>query len=176
MDEIKGKRVAILVEEEYQDQEVWYPYYRLKEAGATVKVLGTGKAEYKSKFGYPIKPDAHVGDVGVDDFDCVIVPGGWAPDRLRRHAKVNQFVAEADAKKKLIAAICHASSVLVSAHILRGRTITSFPAVKDDAVYAGAKWVDREVCVDGNLITSRQPDDLPAFCAEIIEALKQVRE
>lgn len=170
---LQGKRAAILVEDLYQDQEVWYPYYRLKEAGAEVVVVGTGKKEYKSKHGYPITADVSAEQVSAKEFDGVVVPGGYAPDLLRRYPAVVQLVKEANQQGKLIGAICHAGWVLVSAGILRGKTVTCFSAIKDDVVNAGATFVDREVIRDGNLVTSRKPDDLPAFMRTFLEALQE---
>ena len=171
---LQGTRVAILVEDLYQDQEVWYPYYRLKEAGAEVVVVGTGsKKEYKGKYGYPITADTPAEQVSASDFDAVIVPGGYAPDILRRYPAVIRLVTEANRQGKVIGAICHAGWVLCSAGILRGKTVTCFSAIKDDVVHAGATFVDREVVRDGTLITSRKPDDLPAFMRTIIEALQE---
>ena len=170
---LQGKRIALLVEDLYQDQEVWYPYYRLKEAGAGIVVIGTGsKSEYKGKYGYPITPETTAEQVSASEFDAVIVPGGYAPDILRRYPAVIRLVKEANAQGKIIGAICHAGWVLCSAGILRGKTVTCFSAIKDDVVNAGATFVDREVVRDGNLITSRKPDDLPAFMRTIIEALE----
>ena len=170
---VQGKRVAILVEDLYQDQEVWYPYYRLKEAGAEVVVVGTGKSEYKSKHGYPITADASADRVSAAEFDAVIIPGGYAPDLLRRDPAVVRFVKEAHRQGNVIGAICHAGWVLCSAGILRGKTVTCFSAIKDDVVNAGAAYVDREVVRDGNLVTARKPDDLPAFMRTILEALQE---
>ena len=168
---LRGKRVAILVEDLYQDQEVWYPYYRLKEAGVEVVLVGTGKKEYKGKYGYPAAPETTIEQVSAAAFDGVIVPGGYAPDLLRRYPAVIRFVSEAHRQGKVIGAICHAGWVLCSAGVFRGKTATCFSAIKDDIVNAGATYVDREVVRDGNLITSRQPDDLPAFVRTILEAL-----
>lgn len=170
--ELKGKRVAVLVEDLYQDQEVWYPIYRLREAGATALAVGTGsKTLYKSKYGYEITADADVHQLSAGDVDGVIIPGGYAPDILRRYDAVNRFVREVFTQGKVLASICHGSWVLCSAGVLRGKTSTSFFAIKDDVVNAGSKWVDQEVCVDGNLITARKPDDLPAFLREVLKAL-----
>jgi len=165
------KKVLILVEVEFQDMEAMYPYYRLKEAGFEVKVAGSDAKVYKGKYGYPLKTDGKIDDFKVDDFDAVVIPGGWAPDYMRRNKVMVDFVKEMNEKGKVVAAICHAASLLVSADILKNRKMTCFMAVKDDAVNAGANFVDEEVVVDKNLITSRTPDDLPAFCREIIKAL-----
>ena len=170
---LTGKRVAILVEDLYQDQEVWYPYYRLKEAGVAVVVVGTGKSEYKSKHGYPVVPETTADRVSASEFDGVIVPGGYAPDLLRRFPAVVRLVSEANRQGKVIGAICHAGWVLCSADVLRGRTATCFSAIKDDVVNAGATYVDREVVRDGNLVTSRKPDDLPAFMRTFLAALQE---
>jgi protease I len=169
---LSGKRVAILAEELYQELELWYPLLRMREAGADVSVIGTGSAEeYSSKHGYPVAVDSAVEEVSADDFDAVIIPGGYAPDRMRRYPALVRFVQEMDAKGKVVAAICHAGWVLASADILKGRTATCFFAIKDDLVNAGAAYVDEPVVRDGNLITSRVPDDLPVFCRAIMEAL-----
>lgn len=170
---LTGKRVAILVEDLYQDQEVWYPYYRLQEAGATVLFVGTGKSDYKGKFGYPLNAEVSADQVSASEFDGVVIPGGYAPDLLRRVPSVLRLVREANQQGKVIGAICHAGWVLCSAHVLRGKTVTCFSAIKDDVVNAGARYVDRAVVRDGNLITSRRPDDLPAFLRTIIDALQE---
>lgn len=168
---LKGKKVMILIEAEYEDLEVHYPRLRLIEEGAQVVSAGTGADSYTGKRGYPIKVDGKIADYDPKDFDAVIIPGGWAPDRLRTHDNVVQFVRRADQAGKIVAAICHAGSLLVSADIVRGKTLTSYVAVRDDLKAAGAEWVDRSVVVDGRLITSRFPADLPDFCREIIKAL-----
>jgi len=171
---LKGKRVAILAENLYQEMELWVPYYRLKEAGAAVKVIGTGSAKsYTSKHGYPVTVDAPADEVKAKDFDAVVIPGGYAPDMMRRSTAMVGLVREAFQQGKVVAAICHAGWMLCSAGILKGKTATCFHAIKDDMVNAGARYVDEEVVVDGNLITSRKPDDLPAFCREIVKALEK---
>ena len=168
---LAGKRVAVLAEDNYEDLELWYPLLRMREAGAETFVVGTGNSSYTSKHGYPVAVDAEAGMVDAAQFDAIIVPGGWAPDRLRRFASVLRLVKDADEQGKIIGAICHAGSVLVSAQVLKGRTMTCVKAIKDDVVNAGANYVDQEVVRDGNLVTSRTPDDLPAFCAELVAAI-----
>ncbi|OGP61213.1 MAG: protease [Deltaproteobacteria bacterium RBG_13_61_14] len=169
---IKGKRVAILVEQLYQELEVWYPYYRLKEEGASVTVVGSGTAkEYPGKYGYPIAVDKNVDQVKPGDFDAVVIPGGYAPDHLRRFPRMVELVKKVYEQGGVIAAICHAGWMLASADIIRGVKCTSFFAIKDDMKNAGGKWEDSEVVVDQRIITSRKPDDLPAFCRELIKAL-----
>jgi protease I len=166
-----ARTVAILVEDVYQEMEVWYPAYRLREAGYKTLFIGTGKPEYKSKLGYPCKAEGDIKEVQAKDFDGLVVPGGFAPDYLRRSPEVLEFVAAMDKSGKPIGAICHAAWVLCSAGILKGRRATCFFAIKDDVINAGAKYLDQEVVVDGNLVTSRKPDDLPAFMREFLKAL-----
>jgi len=145
----------------------------LKEAGAEVVVVGSGSAEtYKGKSGTIAKPDVNVDQVNAADFEGIVIPGGYAPDVMRRHPKMVQLVKSIFEAGKVVAAICHAGWMLASAEILSGKTVTSFFAIKDDLVHAGADWVDQEVVVDGNLITSRTPDDLPAFMRAVIAAMK----
>jgi protease I len=171
---LKGKRIAILAENLYQEMELWVPYYRLKEEGAEVKVVGAGGAtSYASKHGYPVNVDAQAEAVSAMELDAVIVPGGYAPDMMRRHEAMVRLVREAAQHGKVVAAICHAGWMLASADVVRGKEVTSFFSIKDDMVNAGARWVDRDVVVDGTLITSRRPDDLPAFCREIVRALSK---
>lgn len=167
-------KVAVLIEEHYQTLELWYPYLRLREDGIQTVLVGPGRQkEYTSKEGYPAEEELHIKDADIPEFDAVIIPGGYAPDVLRRDSNINNFVKEMFEAGKLVAAICHAGSVLVSAGILAGKKATCFYAIKDDVVNAGARYVDEEVVVDGNLITSRSPYDLPAFCREIIKFLKE---
>ncbi len=169
-----GKRIAILAENLYQEMELWVPYYRLQEAGAVVQVIGTGTAKaYTSKHGYPVHVTASAEDVKGTDFDAVVIPGGYAPDLMRRSPAMVRLVREAFDAGKVVAAICHAGWVLCSAGVLQGKTATGFFSIKDDIVNAGARFVDQEVVVDGNLITFRKPDDLPAFCRELIHALEK---
>lgn len=169
---LKGKKVIILVENLYQDLEFWVPYYRLKEEGAEVTVVGSGSARsYTSKYGYPVEVDKEAKEIDVSQYDGVIIPGGYAPDLMRRYPEMVRVVREAYERGKVVAAICHAGWMLASAGILRGKRVTGFFAIKDDLIHAGATYVDAEVVRDGKLITSRKPDDLPSFCREIINTL-----
>jgi len=163
-----GRKIAILVEKDYQDMEVWYPYFRLQEAGHKVVTIGVKQTNYVGKYGYPIECDRTIDKVRAADFDGVLVPGGWAPDFLRLSPKVLKFVRDMDKAGMLVASICHAGWVLASADIVKGRTLTSYVAIKDDMTNAGAKWVDKETVVDKNLITARTPFDLPAFLRAIL--------
>ncbi|MHB1416410.1 MAG: type 1 glutamine amidotransferase domain-containing protein [Chloroflexota bacterium] len=170
---LKGKKVAVLVENLYDEKELWYPTIRLKEEEAEVTLVGPAKGNtYESKHGMPATADVAAADVKGGDFDAVIIPGGYSPDHMRRTPAMVEFVKDANAKGKVIGAICHAGWMLVSADALRGKKATSFYSIKDDLVAAGAKWVDEEVVRDGNLVTSRNPNDLPVFCRTIIGALE----
>ncbi len=170
--ELQGKKIIILVEQMYNDLEFWYPYYRLKEAGAEVVVVGSGSSEeYTGKSGIPCKADASAEQVSAADFDGIVIPGGYAPDHMRRYPSMVKLVKNFFEAGKVVAAICHAGWMLASADIVKDRTLTSFFAIKDDLAHAGANWIDQEVVVDGKLITSRKPDDLPAFMKAIIAAL-----
>lgn len=170
--QLNGKKIIILVETFYNEFEFWYPYYRLKEAGAKVTVVGSGSAEvYHSKIGLPVTVDTTADRVSVADFDGVVIPGGYAPDHMRRYPAMVNLVNAFDAAGKPVAAICHAGWMLASADIVRDRTVTSYFSIKDDLINAGGRWVDQEVVVDANLVTSRTPDDLPAFMRAMIALL-----
>jgi len=169
---LQDKKVALLVEDMYNEFEFWYPYYRLKEAGVEVVVVGSGRTSvFQSKLGMPVTSDVAADDVAAADFNGVVIPGGYAPDIMRRYPKMVQLVKEISVSGKPVATICHAGWMLCSAGIVNGRTVTSFFAIKDDLVNAGAEWVDQAVCIDGNLITSRTPDDLPVFMKAVLKAL-----
>jgi protease I len=175
MAQLAGKRVAVLLERDYQELEVWYPYYRMKEEGAEVLLVAPeAKKEYPSKLGYPAVSDVAAGKVRAGDFHAIVIPGGWRPDYMRRSEAMVQFVRDAAKAGIVLAAICHGGWMLCCTDALRGRRATSFMAIRFDMVNAGATWVDQECVVDGSspkIITSRKPDDLPAFCRAIIEAL-----
>jgi protease I len=168
---LQGKKIAILSGPDYEDMELQYPLYRLKEEGAEVVVAGIGAETYKGKKGYPVTVDAQITDLNARDFDAVVIPGGYAPDHMRRSEDLLTFVREIHDQGKTVAAICHAPWVAVSAGILKGRRVTCVPAIKDDVMNAGADYVDEPVVVDGNLVTSRRPDDLPFFLPAIIDAV-----
>ena len=169
---LQGRHVAILAEDLYEDLELWYPLLRLREAGAEAVVVGPGPGRtHTSKHGYPVEVDRLVGEVDPADFDAVIIPGGYAPDRMRRHPAMVALVRQAALNHKVVAAICHGGWMLASAEVIQGRNVTCFHAIKDDLIHAGARYRDEEVVVDGNIITSRQPSDLPAFCHAILAAL-----
>jgi protease I len=174
--ELQGKRAAILVEQQYQEMEVWYPVYRLREAGCKVTLVGPEAGHsYPSKLGYPAKSDKAAGAVSAKDFDIIVIPGGFAPDFLRRHEAVIRLVSDMAEQGKVVAAICHGPWVLCSTQALKGKRATCFFAIKDDVSNAGAHYVDEEVVRDGNLITSRKPDDLPAFMQAIIQAVREMK-
>ncbi len=174
--ELKGLRAAVLVEQQYQEMEVWYPIYRLREAGCKVTTVGpeAGK-EYPSKLGYPAKADKAAKDVKADDFDLLVIPGGYAPDHMRRHEAMIRLVSDMCEQGKPVAAICHGPWMLCSTQALKGKKATCFFSIKDDVINAGGKHVDAEVVRDGNLITSRKPDDLPAFMQTLIQVAKELK-
>ncbi len=166
------KKIAILATDGFEDAELLYPKIRLKEAGVETEIISLHRREIKGKHGYPLKPDKLVREARVDDYDGVIIPGGTKnPDYLRREKDVLDFVAKINDQNKLVGAICHAGWVLISAKIIKDRKATSYFAIKDDMVNAGAKFEDKPVVVDDNLITSRKPDDLPDFMKEVLKFL-----
>jgi protease I len=169
---LKGKKVAVLVEQLYQEMEVWYPYYRLKEAGADVVMVGpTAGKSYPSKLGYPAIAEVGIDSVDAATYHACVIPGGFAPDYIRRSLATIRFVQALQDANKPLAAICHGPWVLCSTTALRGRKATCFFAIKDDVVNAGASYTDAEVVVDGNIITSRKPEDLPAFTVALMQML-----
>ncbi len=174
MQSLAGKRVLMFVDHVYEDLELWYPKLRLIEEGAEVVVAGpeAGKV-YEGKNGYPCKSDVSYDTVDEKDFDGLVIPGGFAPDKLRRVAKVLELTKQFNTNKKLVAHICHAGWITISAKIMRGYKCTSTPGIKDDIENAGAIWVDEPLVIDRNMVSSRKPDDLPQFCKGIIEVLSK---
>jgi protease I len=170
---LKGKRIAILLDEQYQELEVWYPYYRFLEEGAKVDLVASERNKtYPSKLGYPCVSTAAAEEVKGAEYDAVVVPGGWAPDFMRRNERMIRFIRQCAEAGIVLAAICHGGWMLCCTDALRGRRATSFVAIRHDMLNAGADWVDEECVVDGNLITARKPSDLPAFCKAILQALQ----
>jgi protease I len=167
--ELKGKKAIVFIEQMYNDYEFIYPFYRLREAGAETYIVGpeAGKT-YPGKEGTSARSDLAAKDVNPEEYSVLIIPGGYAPDHMRRHRAMVDLVRSIHEQGKIVAAICHAGWMLASAKILNGLKVTSFFAIKDDLEHAGATWVDEEVVKDNNLITSRTPDDLPAFMRAVI--------
>ena len=171
---LAGKKVAIMIDQQYQEIEVWYPYYRLKEEGAQVVLVAPeGSKTYPSKLGYPCVSDVSASSVKGGDFDAVIVPGGWCPDFMRRDESMIAFIRQCVEAQIILAAVCHGGWMLCCTDGLRNKRATSFVAIRCDMENAGAIWQDAECVVDKNLITARKPDDLPAFLKAIIEALER---
>ncbi len=171
---LRGRRVLVLAESQYQELELWYPVLRFREAGADVVVASPSRgALYASKIGYPVRSDVSVTDVDAIDVDALVIPGGFAPEGMRRSQPLLDLVRKTWENGTIVAAICHAGWVLVSAGIARDRRLTCVPIIRDDVISAGAEYIDVPVVRDGNLITSRLPNDLPAFCAEIAAALRE---
>ena len=165
-------RILMFVGDIYEDLELWYPKYRLQEAGAEVVLAGQKAGEeYEGKNGYPCRSDATIEEMRSADFDGLVIPGGFMPDKLRRDPKVLALVKEFAAAGKLVAAICHAGWIPISAGVYRGVRVTGSPGIKDDLVNAGATWEDAAVVVDRHFVSSRKPDDLPDFCRAILAAL-----
>jgi protease I len=165
-------RILFFVGDMYEDLELWYPYYRLQEEGADCVIAGETMERFDGKNGYPCHPDALIGDMNSADFTALVIPGGFMPDKLRRNEKVLQLTREFDQAGKMIGMICHAGWVPVSAGILRGRTVTSTPGIKDDLINAGATWLDQPLVVDQHLISARRPPDLPDFGGALVAYLK----
>jgi deglycase len=170
---LQGKTILFFAGPLYEDLELWYPKIRLEEEGAGTLVAGTGEKTYQGKRGYPITVDTSVDEITAAEFDGLVIPGGYAPDIMRRSQKLLQLTREIYQAGKPVAFICHAGWVPISAGIVKGKRGTSVGAIKDDLVNAGLLWEDSPVVVDGNLISSRTPADLPQFCKAIIAALEQ---
>lgn len=171
---LQNKRIIQIVSNDFEDLELWYPVLRLREEGATVDIVGKEAGEkYIGKYGVPIVSDLAYTDIDPNEYDAILVPGGWSPDLLRRFDEVLQMVRTMNEQQKPIGQICHAGWVLISANILKGKNVTSTPGIKDDMTNAGAIWHDEPVVVDGNLISSRRPPDLPDYMREFIKVLSQ---
>jgi protease I len=169
---LQGIRLLMFVGDIYEDLEVWYPKLRMIEAGAEVVLAGPeAGVTYAGKNGYPCKSDAAISEVNAADFDGLIVPGGFMPDKLRRDAKVLELVRDFNAAGKLIAAVCHGGWIPISAGVYRGVRVTGSPGIKDDLINAGALWEDAPVVIDRHFVSSRKPDDLPDFCRGILQVL-----
>jgi protease I len=167
-----NKRFLIFVEDVYEDLELWYPKLRTIEAGALVTVAGPEAGQmYAGKHGYPCQSDAAIRDIQSATFDGVIIPGGFSPDKLRRDPKVLDLVRQFAQGGKLVAAICHGGWIPISAGVYKGVKVTGSPGIKDDLVNAGATWLDAPVVVDRHFVSSRKPDDLPAFCEGILDVM-----
>ena len=166
------KKALVLIDDLFQDAEALYPYYRLQEAGFDVDLVGAEAAkEYKGKYGNPLKSDIAASDVNIKDYDAIIIPGGYAPDRMRRKPEMVNIVKAATEKGKVVAVICHGPWMLIEANVVRDKKVTCYFAIKTDVINAGGKYEDKEVVVDGKLVTSRKPSDLPAFMRETLKLL-----
>jgi protease I len=173
---LSGRKIACLVEDGFEDLEFWVPVMRLREEGATVVIVGTGKGEYTGKHCLKAKAQANADAARAADFDAVVIPGGWAPDKLRRSESVKTIVRDAYRQGRIVAAICHAGWVPISAGIVKGHKATGSVAIKDDLENAGATWVDAPAFRDGNLVWGRVVEDIPDFCRELIAALSSLPE
>ncbi len=166
----------IFIENLYQELELWYPLLRLKEEGVETKLVGTGSSDlYSGRNGFPAKPEVTASSITSRDFDGIIIPGGFAPDYLRRYPAIINLVKETFQQGKLIGALCHGPSVLISADIIRGKRITGNRAIRDDIVNAGGEYVDFHAVVDGNILTAQGPNDLPVFMKEVIGFFSQTK-
>ncbi|AZB41610.1 type 1 glutamine amidotransferase [Bacillus sp. FJAT-42376] len=169
---LENKKIIQLASSEFEDLELWYPVLRLKEEGATVHIAGEKQNEtYIGKYGVPVTTDIAFSDVKPEEYDGILVPGGWSPDKLRRYPEVLEMVRYMDQHEKPIGQICHAGWVLISAGILKGRNVTSTPGIKDDMTNAGAIWHDVAVITDGHIVSSRRPPDLPQYAKEFADLL-----
>jgi protease I len=166
-------KALILTASGVEDVEFFYPYYRLREEGIEVDVASPDGEKIVGAHGYRFEPDLSFTDADADDYDLLVLPGGRGPEKVRLRPEAVAITKKMFEADKTVAALCHGPQVLISADVVRGRRATCWPALRDDLKAAGAEYLDQEVVVDGNLITSRKPDDLPAFCREIFAALRQ---
>ena len=171
MNSKKSPKILFFLGEIYEDLELWYPYFRYQEAGCECVIAAEEMKTFRGKNGYPCDPDILLRDVVKEEYDALLIPGGFMPDKLRRNSLVLQLTRWFDETKKPIGMICHAGWIPVSAGILRGRKVTSTPGIKDDLINAGAEWLDQPVVIDGNLISARRPPDIPAWGRALIENL-----
>lgn len=167
------KKVLQLVSDDFEDLELWCPVMRLREAGAQVDLVAEKPGLYHGKYGVPCEVAMSFDEVDAKDYDGILVPGGWAPDKLRRFPKVLKLVADMDREGKLIGQICHAGWVLVSADVLNGRKVTSTPGIKDDMKNAGATWLDEPCVVDKNIVSARRPPDIPEYMKALVDVLNK---
>lgn len=170
--DLSGKKILIFAGPAFEDRELFYPYYRFLEAGATVKVAGIGEKQYTGKYGVPIDIDGSAEEFVKQKWDAVVVPGGWAPDKIRSNEAALEIVRTTLKNGGIVASICHGPWVLASADVIKGKKVTSYKNIRHDLINAGANWVDEEVVVDDHLITSRTPADLPAFMRAAIKQLQ----
>ena len=173
--ELDGKQIAMLVAGQFRDEEVFEPFDYLEEQGATVVLIGLERGPVSGKLGGKVEAEKAIDEVKPEQFDALVIPGGGAPEKLRLDTRVLEFVRAIDRRGAPIAAICHGPQVLISADLLQGRRMTCFEGIRDDVKLAGARYVDEEVVVDGNLITSRHPGDIGAFDRAIVQAMAPVR-
>ena len=173
---MQTKSVLIFAGPDFEDRELFYPLYRFEEEGSQVTVAGLGEDSYHGKYGVPIETDGRYEDYVNQAWDLVVIPGGWAPDKIRMNESALTIVRRTLERGAIVAAICHAGWVLASADVIKNRKVTSYKAIKDDLIHAGGLWVDEEVVVDtgkGTIVTSRTPADLPAFCRQLVALLAQ---
>ena len=172
---LDGKKVLIITDDIYEDLELWYPKLRMIEEGAQVDVAAPKKQRITGKNGYPLEPDLTIDEVKTSDYEVLIIPGGYAPDKLRRYPRALEIVRDFDNDKRPIAFICHGGWVPISAKVVKGVRLTAVCAIKDDLENAGATWVDEPCVRDGHIVTAQVPKDLPAFCQAILQAVAERR-
>ncbi|CAM3738786.1 type 1 glutamine amidotransferase domain-containing protein [Alkalicoccus chagannorensis] len=171
---LKDKKVLTVIEHDFEDSELIYPHYRLREEGAITHIVGReSEKTYIGKNGVPVESDLSFDQIQIQEYDGILVPGGWAPDKLRRYDQVLDMVTYMHENKRMIGQICHAGWVLISADILKGMEVTSTPGIKHDMINAGAEWHNEEVVVDGHLVSSRRPPDLPAYGRALVDKLSE---